>query len=310
MKTVSPALKAHMSGGQTSLAYLWKLKRSDGLVLGFTNHDVDLAYDNGDGDGSVTYAAATGFANSAASSKSDLSVDNLEAVGFLDSSAITEGDLRAGLYDDADIKVLLVNWSDLTQGHMIVRRGTLGVVKMENGKFTAELRGLAHKLTTVLGASTGPICRAEFGSGLNGIDVDSKYLCLIDVTLFRQTGAVAGGTPTTFTASATLLMVGSATPAAAAPDGWFADGIVKFTSGANSGQTFEIKSFVSGVFTLFLPLSFPLAGGDTFEIEPGCNKTAGDCTNKFNNIVNFRGEPFIPGMDRLLDVPGAGSGRG
>ena len=40
-------------------------------------------------------------------------------------------------------------------------------------------------------------------------------------------------------------------------------------------------------------------------VEPGCNKTIYDCSNKFSNIVNFRGEPFVPGMDAMMDYPDA-----
>ena len=105
-------------------------------------------------------------------------------------------------------------------------------------------------------------------------------------------------------------MIGSSTPPAPAPAGWFNDGIITFTSGQNNGLSFEIKSWDGTNLTLFLPLEFPAAVSDTFTIEPGCNKTTGDCSNKYNNIVNFRGEPFIPGMDRFLDIPGAGSGLG
>ena len=42
-----------------------------------------------------------------------------------------------------------------------------------------------------------------------------------------------------------------------------------------------------------------------FTIEPGCNHTVYDCANKYNNIVNFRGEPTIPGMDAILNYPNA-----
>jgi uncharacterized phage protein (TIGR02218 family) len=312
MKTASDALKAHLIGGSMTLAYLWKVKRTDGTILGFTNLDRDITFDDGAGDGPVTYQASTGFANSAAASKSDLSVDNLEVMGFLfDSMSLSEGDLRAGIYDDADIVVRMVNWADLGMGSVVIRRGTLGIVKMVNGKFTAELRGLTHKLTTILGESTGPVCRAEFGSGMNGIDMDSKYLCMVDVTQYQQNGSVFGVTsPRAFIPSGGLLMVGSATPTAPAPAKWFDDGVITFTSGANNGYSFEIKSWDGETLTFFLPLAYAPAPGDTFVIEPGCNKTSGDCKNKFNNIVNMRAELYIPGMDRFLNVPGSGSGLG
>jgi uncharacterized phage protein (TIGR02218 family) len=311
MKTASDPMKAHLASGNTTLTYLWKVKRTDGIILGFTPLDKDIAYDDGRGDGTITYKASTGFTNSAASSKADLSVDNLEVLGFLNSDSISEEDLRAGIYDEADIWIYEVNWNDLTMGHVVIRRGTLGIVKMVAGKFTAELRGLAHKLTTILGASTGPVCRAEFGSGLNGIDMDSKYLCMVDVTLYQQLGSVAGVTSArAFIPTGGLLMVGSATPTAAAPAKWFDDGVITFTSGANNGHSFEIKGWDGETLSFFLPLAYAPVPGDTFVIEPGCNKTSGDCKNKFNNIENMRAELYIPGMDRFLNVPGSGSGLG
>lgn len=308
MKSASTALKAHLSGNPTTIAWLWKVKRKDCQVLGFTSFDKDIVYDDGTGDGAVTYAAKTGFTQSAVASKNDLSVDNLQAQFFLDSSAITEQDLRLAKYDNCLIQVRIVNWADLTMGDVLMRTGTLGIVKLKNGKGDAELRGLSYRLTTILGSSYGPICRAMFGSGLNNIDLYSTWLCLIDITKYRQTGSVASADVFTIVPVSGLLQVGSATPTAPAPVGWFDDGIVTFTSGALNGESVEIKSWDGTNLELFLPLFGVLpAPGDTFTIEPGCNHTVFDCANKFNNVVNFRGEPTIPGQDSVLDYPNAAS---
>ena len=157
MKTVSSALQAHLAGPDTTLAYIWQVRRADGVIMGFTTHDQDILYDAGNGDGVVTYQGFTGMTNTAAEGHSDLAVDALETTGFLDSDSITETDIRGGVYDNAEIIVRLVNWADLTMGHMIVRQGYTGNVKMKNGMFTAELRGLAQKLTTVVGSTYGEI---------------------------------------------------------------------------------------------------------------------------------------------------------
>jgi uncharacterized phage protein (TIGR02218 family) len=311
MKTASVAMTAHLAGNPTTLAWLWKVKRVDGTILGFTTHDQDLDYDAGDGDGSVTYLARSGFTNSAIASKSDLSVDNLEVTAFLDSESITEDDLRAHLYDDAIISILLVNWADLTMGHVTMKRAQLGIVKMQGGMGTAELRGLANKLTSQIGSTYGPLCRAELGSGLNGIDVNSQWKCMVDLALYRQEIALST-VPDDYTItinfpSPRLFMVGSATPTTAAPDGWFDNGVLKFTTGELAGQSFQVKRFLGGIdqtIKMFLPFEILPSPGDTFEIDPGCNKTIFDCQNKFANIVNFRGEPFMPG-EKIYDYPDA-----
>lgn len=304
-------MKAHLAGGQTTLAYLWKVKQAPQLgttILGFTNHDLNITYDNGDGDGAITYAAASGFKNTAAAGKSDLSVDNMEVTGFLQSASLAEADLRAGRWDDATYTEMLVNWADLTMGNVIVRKGYLGIVKWKNALFTAELRGIADKLRTRLGATYGPVCRAEFGSGTNGIDMNSKYLCNFDVTQVQQTGSV-----TSVTDLWTLVpnITGSATFAGhtgpAQPAGWFNSGLIKFTSGVLNGLYYEIKVWDGTTLYLFLPMAAPgPSPGDTFIIEAGCNHLSGpsgDCQTKFLNIANFRAENDIPGLDTQLSVP-------
>jgi uncharacterized phage protein (TIGR02218 family) len=305
MKAASSALQAHLAGGQMTVAYLWKIKRTDGTILGFTTHDQDIVYTDS-GEDTVTYLHSTGFTSTATAGKSDLSVDNMEVTGFLESQSLVEADLRAGLYDDAIIEIRLVNWADLTMGDVLLRAGTLGIVKMQNGAFTAEIRGLTYKLTTYLGETYGPVCRAQFGSGLNGIDTYAKDLCMVDVTLYQQSGTVASApSGVTIVPAAGLKMVGSENPAENAVAGWFNDGLITFNSGALEGQSFEIKTWDGATLTLYLPMPQAPAGGDTFTIEPGCDHTVGTngCT-KYDNIVNFRGEPFIPGVDSIYNYPG------
>jgi uncharacterized phage protein (TIGR02218 family) len=43
-----------------------------------------------------------------------------------------------------------------------------------------------------------------------------------------------------------------------------------------------------------------IAVGDAFNAIAGCDKTIGTCAGKFANAVNFRGEPYVPGMDKML----------
>lgn len=275
-------------------------------ILGFTNHDQAITYGPDEDGDTIAYEAFSGFTNTAQAGKSDLSVDNAEITAFLESDSLEDADLRAGLYDDALIEIRIVNWADLTMGDLLVRSGTLGQVKMKNGLATAEIRGLAYKLTANIGSLYGPICRAQFGSGKNGIDMNSTWLCQIDVTLYQQSGTVASSADAeTIVPSSGLLQVGSATPDAAAPAGWFDDGLLTFTDGPLEGYQFEIKTWDGTTLALYLPMPQMPNDGDSFVIEPGCNHTSDDCQNKYVNIINYRGEDAIPGEDTLLDYPSA-----
>ncbi len=316
MKNVSDSLKAHLQQSVITLAVLWKVTRQDGTVLGFTSHDQDITYPaTGPG---VTYLASSGFMPSANDTGSQLQVDNLEITGFLDNAIIKETDIRNGVYDYATVEERIVNYADLTQGDIILRIGIIGNIKMQNGLFVAELRGLTQFLSTMVGSLYGPMCRAELFSTPTGtVDPGTHYACYVKESDYIQTGTVSSSADALhITPQAGLKMVGSTTPGTAAPSGWFNDGELTFTTGPNKGFTFEIKSWDGTTLTLFLPLATQPNAADTFTILPGCDKTptATGCL-KFQgydsnqnivastNILNFRGEPFIPGMDLILDFP-------
>jgi hypothetical protein len=84
--------------------------------------------------------------------------------------------------------------------------------------------------------------------------------------------------------------------------GFFDNGVITFTSGANVGRSMEIQSYVPGQLILFEPLPYTPMIGDTYTIHAGCDYSQSTCRVRFNNIFNFRGEPFIPGVDRLIQI--------
>lgn len=79
------------------------------------------------------------------------------------------------------------------------------------------------------------------------------------------------------------------------PAGWFNQGTVQFTSGANAGIKRTVKNFTGGAFTFALPWPAAIAAADAFVALPGCNRSLDDAgCAKFNNRARYRGEPFIP----------------
>jgi uncharacterized phage protein (TIGR02218 family) len=49
-----------------------------------------------------------------------------------------------------------------------------------------------------------------------------------------------------------------------------------------------------------MPMIYPVQPGDTYSITAGCDKQMGTCKTRFSNLVNFRGEPYVPGNDTIL----------
>ncbi|HEY2393872.1 MAG TPA: DUF2163 domain-containing protein [Candidatus Angelobacter sp.] len=77
-------------------------------------------------------------------------------------------------------------------------------------------------------------------------------------------------------------------------DGYYDNGQIAFTSGANSGLVKAVKQYLGQQFTFNSPLPFMPSAGDAFTAYPGCDKTQLTCTNKFSNLVNFEGFPYVP----------------
>jgi uncharacterized phage protein (TIGR02218 family) len=76
-------------------------------------------------------------------------------------------------------------------------------------------------------------------------------------------------------------------------------------NGASCGLTTVMLS-VSGatVQVRDLPRA-PVEPGCRVELREGCDKRLETCVTRFNNAVNFRGEPHLPGNDLLTRYPGA-----
>jgi hypothetical protein len=46
MKDVAPSMLEHLLSGTTTLAWCWRIERADGEVLGFTDHDRSLTFND------------------------------------------------------------------------------------------------------------------------------------------------------------------------------------------------------------------------------------------------------------------------
>jgi uncharacterized phage protein (TIGR02218 family) len=278
MISASTTLKAHLAAEVTTLALCWKVVRKDGVTSGFTSFSRDLVVDG------ITYKASTGFTPTAIETSAGLAVDQLEVEAILNDTSITEADLQAGKYDYAAIEVFLVNYQDLTQGKLVLRVGTLGEVTVRKGVFVAEIRGLSQAFQRQIGELYSPTCRVKRLG-------DTR--CKIDLAPYTHTLTVSAVTDQRTFAHANSLK----------PDGYFQMGLVEWLTGANAGLEIEVKTYASGVFTLVQPMPYTIAAGNTFKAIRGCDRTFETCRTVFNNVLNFRGEPHLPGIDQILKLP-------
>jgi uncharacterized phage protein (TIGR02218 family) len=288
MRSISQALSNHLNGSALTLASMVKITRQDGTVLGFSSADVNLVF------GGVTYHADSAFDPSSLRGQLASGVDNLSVVGMLKSPYITDTDLLAGQYDGAQVELFLVNYMDLSQGKMVLLTGYLGDATLEDGKWTIEFRSISQLTGQQIGELTSPSCRVlQFG----------------DERCSRAGGNVLPG-GTNFQETLTVQTVPSDVRinfgASGQPTTFYAYGVVKFNTGANAGIAREIQSQVSSpgnaVVNLQEAFPFTVGVGDVAVLTAGCDRTASTCTTTFFNLVNFRGENFVPGNDAVLRV--------
>lgn len=279
MKSLSPALQTHLNGELTTLAYLVKLTCANGTVKGFTTHDQNISI------GGVIYLADGALTPSAIESRAGLAVDNLEITGILDSTHIIEADIEAGIYDFARVDVYACNWADLTQGTVQLRRGWLGQVTSADTHYVAELRGLHDLLQRPVGDYYTPECRFDLGDSNCGVNlaaltVTGNVTSVVDSANFGDTSQTAAS-------------------------GAYAYGKLTWITGANAGQSMEVKAWdgVGQIFTLWLPMPNTIRLGDTYNVYPGCDKRFATCRNVFANSANFGGFPYVPGVGNILKYP-------
>lgn len=276
MKSASAGLASHLASEVTTLATCWKITRRDGQVLGFTTHVQDLTV------GGVTYVSAIGsYTATAIRTSGGMAVDNLDVDAVFDSAYISEVDLRAGKYDFAQVEIFQVNYADVSQGVLKLRRGWLGEVASHGHYFQAELRGLMQALQQTIGRVYSKRCDADLG------DARCK-VSLPGITIASAVTSVASRQH----------FDGSAIPGRRG-------GLLTWTSGANNGAKMEIHSVSVNTIVLVLPMGYDIAVGDTYTVYPGCDKLLSTCKTVFGNVLNFRGFPYIPGPDRALRYPDA-----
>jgi uncharacterized phage protein (TIGR02218 family) len=276
-------LYAHLETGVTTVCRAWAVTRTDGLVLGFTDHDQDLEF------GAVTFRAETGLTARSLQQQTGLSVDNTEAIGGFSDDAITEADLAAGRYDGAIVKAWLVNWQAADQ-RVLQFSGQMGEITRADGRFTAELRSLVDRLNQPRGRAYHRACGAILGDDKCRFDMSTtNYSMALPLLGFDSLGRWLFDPITEVEAS------------------WFSRGQLIVQTGIAAGLSAVIKldKLIDNqrVIELWDALGTMPQVGDSVLLRAGCDKLGATCQTKFGNFLNFRGFPHIPGEDWQMSYP-------
>lgn len=258
-----------------TVAVWWRIERRDGVTLGFTSHDRDLAF------AGLRHRTAPGMVPSAVRRTATFEADSAEVTGALSHDAIGETDLSAGRYDGARVSMGLVDWETLETESLFT--GTIGSVGREGEQFSAELQSIKHMLAQQVVPRTSPTCRAEFCS--EG--------CTLSAVHFTHEAVIAEISPDREWARLDSL---------ASPER-FEFGWLRMLDGPDAGITISIQAAENGWLVLERSMASETGAGMRVVLREGCDHTLSTCSSRFGNALNFQGEPFLPGNDLLTRYP-------
>lgn len=291
---IFPSINGLLSQKTHRFATLWRIERTDGIKLLFTDHDAALNFNYLQalaipGTGSIgtdeVYTPIGGISSSAKQKQAGMQDSNIDLKGVIDSAAITQADLQFGRYRDAKVIEILTDWKHPTMGAFQIN--TYYITALTNTKeyWQATVSALPIWLRRANGWVYSHACR---------YDLFDK-----NCTLNKASFAVSGSVTTVINDRRTFTSTGLANPI-----GYFAYGYIVWNSGFNVGLSTDIKNHsILHQIELQLNTPGPIFVGDTFTAYPGCDKLKGTCLTKFSNLINFGGYPYLPGNDKVIRGP-------
>ncbi len=270
----------------TKLAQVY-LTQTSTRALGFTTHTRDLTLPGHSG---VVFRSARGMKPTVAEQQAGLAAPNIEVDAIFTDDGVTEADVNAGYWDEAEYEAFVINYAAPNMGELVVQAGRVGELRALGQLFKAEGLGLAARTQQQVGELTLGTCRVrKFG--------DAR--CGLNAATYTSTSFISG------TVSAEPNTEFYATALAQA-ENYFANGDLTFTSGRNAGFETEVRLWNIGgnqKFTLHQPTPYPIEAGASFTVVAGCDRLPETCRDKFANKINFQGEDTIPGIEAVVRRP-------
>lgn len=291
MKSASPALQALLASRQFYAADLYTFTLVGGGVLRYTAGDRDIT-----AGGNLFTSQGPRVDRSSNKAKchwkTGVAVDTLVFDVMPQPSDRVNGQaflaaVVQGAFDGAELtleRAFMASYGDTSAGTVILFAGRVAEIDLGRAVATFTVNSHLELLNLQMPRHLWqPGCVNSLGDAC----------CGVDLSTYAVSGVVAAGS----SASSVNASLAPAT-------GYFDQGKISFTSGANAGLARSVKSWVQGspgAVALLAPLPNVPQPGDAFAISPGCDKTLGPngCA-KFANTARFRGFPYVPTPDTAV----------
>lgn len=267
--------------GTTSICMIAKIEATPergGDIKRFALHAEDIEFDG------ETYEAVA-FDVSTIQVSAGTEINNATFATMLN-QAVSRLNIRGGKWQGAKVQLTIVDFNTLEIGYLERHNGRFGQATIIGKEAEFEYRGLMQILAQEIGDRTSRLCRYTLGGAK----------CTKNLEDFTFTGEVTAvgtgyGAHQRFTINVSK------------DDGYFYKGEILWTSGNNDGLKMEVQNNDGQEITLLLPMLKAVQVGDEFSIIAGDDKRIETCHGKFNNAINFGGEPCIPPKDKIFKFP-------
>lgn len=263
---------------------LYTFTLTNGIILRYTSADFDIKYG-----GNLYSCRNAGISRSEISWQTGLSVDDVTiemypgATDKVGGVPLVEA-FRNGTFDGADIQLDLAFYNEgWEKDPLILEKLFVGNIDVD------EVSGYYVKLNV---KSPTELLNINFPTDIYQSSCHYALYaagCNVDRTKYSEAAIILKGS----TKKQIICNLKRA-------EGYYQNGVVLFTNGANFNIRKSVKIHSNGLITLSTPLQYTPTIEDTFIIYAGCDKTMATCKNKFCNLDNFAGTPFIPSADSSL----------
>lgn len=285
----SSAMQLALQQPLTYLCRIWQLELVNGDIYRFTDTNRDII------SGGDTFLFDPGIRLSAISTSTTSTQNNCSIQVTKSDNFLTMQRVRQGALDGALFSLWLVDHrAPDTYGRIDRFGGTVSTVSTKDkGLIAIELTSdLSNGANSSIGEVYSRTCRAQLGDGRCQFDLESVAVSFT-VDSITESGYVIAASE----------FVGLA-------DDRFKFGHILWLTGENAGLSDEIAtSSVTGTATVTYTPRATYSVGDTGKIYPGCDKQVKTCGDKFANLLNFRGEPYVVDAlyTGLVSVEGQGN---
>lgn len=229
------------------------------------------------GNGAI-YLSGSGYEITGYSSDITMSPGMVDLQGIADIAGIGYDEISSGLFDGAKCYLFATSFDDPVEDEEPITASIMGKTTLIDDTFKIEEMAITDALNQNVGKVYAATCQKTFGG-------QEFAGCKIDTAALTVTGTLTGVYSRSIFRDVARLEAFD----------YFAGGSITFTGGANAGLAAAgIKRYTNGVIELQEPLYYNPAAGDTYTMIPGCRKRLGDCRDKFNNVANFGGFPWVP----------------